>query len=139
MTKNCFRPKIFLTKNCFWTKMAKKRIFGPKIAKNEKKIEKFSKIQIGSIFSNFKETYKSEFLSYDCDQVVKKHLNYSNNSLIKIIWARAWLRARCTPQWKTQEKRIFKHFCNTCGRGRGFRARNRARPCNARQWILPKI
>ena len=44
------------------------------------KIEKFSKIQILAIFSNFKETYKSECLSYDCDQVVKKHLNYSNNS-----------------------------------------------------------
>ena len=77
-------------------------------------------------FSNFKETYKSEFLSYDCNQVVKKYLNYSNNSLVKIIWARAQLRARCTPKWKTQEKRIFKHFCNTGGRGCGFRARNRA-------------
>ena len=94
------------------------------------KISYFAFLTIFSIFpffSNFKETYKNEFLSYDCNQVVKKHLNYSNNSLVKIIWARAQLRARCTPKWKTQEKRIFKHFCNAVGWERGFRARNRAR------------
>ena len=43
-------------------------------------------------FKNFKETYKSEFLSYDCNQVVQKYLNYQNNSLVKIIWA---ARAAC--------------------------------------------
>ena len=80
-----------------------------------------------SNFFKFKETYKIEFLSYGCNQVVKKYLNYSNTSFIKIIWTRARLRTRCAPKWKTQEKRIFKHFCNTSGRGRGFRARNRAR------------
>ena len=48
------------------------------LLKFEKKLKKLDFLNFFnfSIFSNFKETYKSDFLSYDCNQVVKKHLNY---------------------------------------------------------------
>ena len=41
-----------------------------------KKIGFLKKNSNFQMFSNFKETYNSEFLSYYCNQVVKKHLNY---------------------------------------------------------------
>ena len=67
------------------------------------KNQKWKKLKIWifekfEFYSNFKETYKSEFLSYDCNQEIKKYLKDSNNSLVKIIGAHTQLGARCTPK-----------------------------------------
>ena len=70
--------------------------------------EKSLIFEIFFIFTNVQtDLMKSEFVSYDYDQVVKKHLNLSKNSLAFTIWARARLRTLGAPKCMSLEKRIF--------------------------------
>ena len=80
-------------------------------------------------YPKFKQTQKSRFLSYNIDQVVKKHLLDRENTLARILGARAHLRARCAPKQLSQKMVIFVDFWDITP--------ILARAQNARQRILP--
>ena len=68
----------------------------------------FLKIENLKIFifhfpSNFEVLYLCEFLNYDNDQIMKKHLFLLKNMILIFLLARAHSSARCAPRYILQK------------------------------------
>ena len=87
----------------------------------------FQNIENFQIWPKINQIYFHQFLSYKCDQVVKRHLFDHTNPSVRIICARAHLRARCAPRkiyhlWKIR----FFEFYGSYWRARSARGSARA-------------
>ncbi len=85
------------------------------------------KIFIFHFPSNFEVWYLCEFLNYDNDQIMKKHLFLLKNMILIFLLARAHSSARCAPRYILQKCEFWQLFrVHDAVRALGARASARA-------------